>query len=184
MYYKYTSFDYGWGCGWRTIQNMVDKLFNIPTTIYEIMQTLTKKKFVFAEDHYGFLDVEMANSYFADFPVTVAQYNITNTCKLDHFINTMKNLDYTQTCIMMIHDGYIVMINNFKNNKIEVIDPHQHYKIDQFIDLKKVGFGGIGWIDFTQTIFENMSVLSITNHDDFLQLNPPCFLVVALNNTS
>jgi hypothetical protein len=188
--YKYESFDYGWGCGWRTLQNCISKLYNIEISIEEIMYKLKNKGYTFNNNHYGFLDGSMIIDFLKYYSnLDVNQIDIYNNNDINSICNIMKQIKYDnyKFCGIIIHDGYIVMINDIDNtNKLHIIDPHQNPNIKEFIKLNEIGhggigYGGIGWIDINNIIYKNIDNLGMTlNKEDYLKINTPTIYIIKL----
>lgn len=183
--FKYELFDYGWGCGWRTLQNCISKLYNFEISIEKIMNKLINKGYKFNTNHYGFLDGKMIIDFFNNYPnLEVKEIDIYNNNDIDSICNIIKKIKYDnyKFCGIIIHDGYIVMIDDIDDtNKLYIIDPHQNPNIKEFIKLNEIGHGGIGWIDINDIIYKNINKLGITlNKEDYLKLNTPTFYIIKL----
>jgi len=184
--YKYDFFDEGWGCGWRSLQNCVSKLLGLDITINTIMRNLEiidPMKYKFNYCHYGYLDgtmiIDFLNTYIN---IKTEHIEITSEKELNEFIIKANCYDYTNMCILFIHDGYIVMIDRIKDNNMLVVDPHIDPTINNFYELNVVGKGGIGWINIQKVLYQNIDILCITNNDEFLNINTPSFYIISKVN--
>lgn len=173
--YKYEEFDKGWGCGWRSLQNVFSKLFDQQITMDYLYEQL-KNKYIINYDRYGFLDGSMIEDLF---PVDqVSKIEITSHQILNDTIKYFNSIDFDKCALILIHDGYIVMISDVMGPNIKIIDPHQNPDIKNFIQLENVGDGGIGWSNIYEVIYNNMSIIGIENYDDFLEINTTFFYLI------
>lgn len=181
--FKYDLFDYGWGCGWRTLQNCISKLYNIEISIEEIMNKLTDKNYSFNKNHYGFLDGSMIIDFFAYYPhLDVEKYDIYSDIDIENICIKMKKLTYNNFCGILIHDGYIVMIDNINNNLLKIIDPHQNPNIKEYIELNEIGCGGIGWVNIYDIIYKNIDKIDMMlDKQNYLLLNTPTIYLIKSN---
>lgn len=177
--YKYETFDEGWGCGWRCMQTVLSKLKQIDVQLNQLKTILERVGYEFDNNHYGYFDGKMIAPIVEEYGLTVGELSLNHENFLNDLMTYFNSLNYDNTMIVMIHDGYIVTIDDFFGKYMKVVDPHQSPSIPEFISLEEVGKGGIGWKSFEETVFLNMKQLWVDiTKTEYLQLNPPSFFIV------
>lgn len=150
--------DYGYGCGYRSIQNV----FIYFNKEYPSFKEIAEKCGIKYSDKLEFASHEMIKTIIGgDKDFRCNEYHIRN---LDEFNKI--NFPYNSISVL-IHDGAIFCLIH-EEDKIVIIDPHVYTK-HVLIPSFSYENGGIGVIDVKHLLTRNMYIYERGDADDFIE---------------